>query len=102
MKVKFYGKLRDRKEMRLVMKKMVYKGIRFDDWVDDKEDNGEDFENYWSEICEKCWNKYKNIFGENRMDDSGSGEACCGIDGCNSKDAYIYIDFQPDEVEFVG
>ena len=82
------------------MKKMVYKGIRFDDWVSDREDNGEDFDNYWSEICEDCWNKHKKILGEWRYDDGGSGVARCGVEGCTSEDAYIYVDFKPEEVTF--
>ena len=80
------------------MQKMVYKGIRFDDWVNDREDNGEEFDYFWSEICEDCWNKYKNVFGENRMSNSGSGMACCGIEGCTREDAYIYVDFKPEEI----
>jgi hypothetical protein len=83
------------------MIKMVYKGIKFDDWVDDTEE----YNSYWSEICEKCYQKHKdvfdNVFGD-RMDDGGSGVACCGIDGCTSNKAYIYLDFMKDKVSFIS
>ncbi len=76
---------------------MVYMGIKFDDWVNDIEECN----SYWSEICKKCYHKYKNVFGKNRVDDCGSGVACCGIEGCTSENAGIYVDFKSDEISFV-
>lgn len=81
-------------------REMIYKGVRFDCYTDDRPDNGESWGSCWSEICFDCWKKYGHLFGSGRFDDSGSGSASCGVKGCGRTDAYIYVDFKDDEVEF--
>jgi hypothetical protein len=76
--------------------RMVYKGITFDDYVHDHDTEENDF--YWVEICDECYRKYKDVFGEGRIDNGGSGVACCGVEGCTSNKAGIYVDFRADEV----
>lgn len=82
------------------MKNMIYiskKGslIVFDDY----EDNTEDYNSYWVEMCPHCRNKYKHILGK-RVDDGNSAWGVCSVKGCEN-DAEYYVDFGMNEVEFV-
>lgn len=70
-------------------KLLTYKGVVFDDYVKDEE-----YENYWSEICDECFYRHRKEFTNYSY--SGSGVACCGVKGCNHKDASIYVDFGTD------
>lgn len=67
-------------------KLLKYKGIVFDDYVQDFE-----WKNCWAEICDKCFAKYKDKF--EKFDTAGSGIGCCGVKGCTSESAGIYVDF---------
>jgi hypothetical protein len=75
--------------------KMTYKGIVFDDFVDQREEYG----SYYVCMCRDCRDKHKNILGENRIDNNSSGLGVCSVDGCwNEYDCYV--DFDMNEVEF--
>lgn len=64
---------------------------------DDFEDNTEEYDSYWVEMCPHCHNKYRGILG-NRAD-RGSAWGTCSVKGCNNEADY-YVDFHMDEVEF--
>ena len=70
-------------------KLLTYKGVVFDDYVKDEE-----YKNYWSEICDTCFYRYKKEF--TNFDMGGSGVATCGVKGCNCQTASIYVDFGTD------
>ena len=76
------------------MKKMFYKGISFDDYVN----NVSEYNSYWVEMCPSCYNKYKDILG-NRVDDGGCACGTCSVYGCENEADY-YVDFNKDEVSF--
>ena len=76
------------------MKKMFYKGIAFDDYVN----NVSEYNSYWAEMCPHCYNKYKDILG-NRADDGGCACGTCSVSGCENEADY-YVDFDKDEVLF--
>ena len=83
------------------MADMVYTSKRGKKIVfDDFEDNTEEYNSYWVEICPHCHNKYKGILG-NRVSNGGSGEATCSVKDCWNENACYYVDFDMDEVEFI-
>lgn len=80
-------------------KKMIYtaptgKKIIFDTW-----EKNEEFEGYWVDLCPDCIKKYHHLL-DGRLDDSGSGSACCSVYGCMNENAGCYADFKEDEVTF--
>lgn len=82
------------------MKKMIYKPkkrqyIIFDDY----EDNTEEYNFYWVEMCPQCYKKYKNILGK-RADDGGTACGTCSVEGCKNEADY-YVDFKKNEVVFI-
>lgn len=80
------------------MRKMMYKGIVFDNFVEDSDD---DYSWVWVTICDSCKKKYKALLS-NKYDDSGSGEAACDVYGCNNTNAGTYIDFDLNEIILEG
>lgn len=78
--------------------KMIYKSgkeqIVFDAW-----EKNEEFEGYWVDLCPDCIKKYHHLL-DGRLDDSGSGSACCSVCGCMNENAGCYADFKEDEVTF--
>ena len=84
------------------IKKIKYGSVVFDDYVEEEEE-GE--KNVWVEVCDCCVQKLKEEFGEAdieaRIDDSGSGEAWCAVEGCENRNAGIYLDFKPSELEYI-
>lgn len=74
---------------------MVFKRIVFDDFVDDTKH----YNTYWVEMCPNCHRRYKGIIG-NRADDGGTACSTCSVYGCNNE-AYYYVDFDMNEVEFI-
>ena len=76
------------------MYKLLYKGIKFDDFVDEVEEYG----TYYVEICNKCYQKHKAEIG-NRLDEN-SAEGCCSVEGCWN-DADHYVGFVPDDIQIV-
>lgn len=80
------------------MKNMVYTSKRGKQIVfDDYEDNTEEYNSYWVEMCPHCHNKYRGILGD-RVDYS-SPWGTCFVKGCNNLASY-YVDFNMNEVEF--
>lgn len=80
-------------------KKMIYtaptgKKIVFDAY--EKNTSG----GFWADICPACIKKYKDIL-QGKLDDAGSGVACCYVCGCSNINAGTYVDFTKDEVTFV-
>lgn len=71
-----------------------YKGIVFDEWTIDDETIG-----IYSEICEYCAEKYKDILNE-ELSDGAMGS--CSVKGCNivgmdvDTDSHYYVDFKPE------
>ena len=83
-----------------IPRKMMYtssngKEIVFDAWEDDREE----WNIYWVDMCPRCYKKYRSILG-NRVHRDGSGEARCYVCGCEATDADYYVDFKPEEVRF--
>lgn len=78
--------------------KMIYKSgkeqIVFDAW-----EKNEEFGGYWVDLCPDCIKKYHHLL-DGRLDDSGSGSACCSVCGCMNENAGCYADFKEDEVTF--
>ena len=74
------------------MKKLIYKGIKFDDYENEIEDYG----TYFVQMCDACYQKYKGVI---------DGGACngaigtCSVFGCDNE-ADHYIDFLPNGVHF--
>ncbi len=85
------------------MKYMIFKDsygdVVFDSYTREEQDENFDYSPYWTDICPKCQKKYGKILGD-RIIDGSSGECCCGVKGCDSKDADMYVDFTLDDVEF--
>lgn len=73
------------------MKRLLYKGIVFDDFVDETEEYG----TFYVHICEPCYQKHKNKIG-NRID-KGSANGYCSVEGCQNE-AEHYIDFVPNDI----
>lgn len=79
---------------------MIYTSKRGKQIVfDDFEDNTEEYDSYWVEMCPHCHNKYKGILG-NRADDGGTACGTCSVKGC-ANDADYYVDFNMNEVAFI-
>lgn len=81
------------------MKNMIYiskrgKQIIFDDY----EDNTEEYNSYWVEMCPQCYQKYKDIL-DKRADDGGIASGTCSVKGC-ANEADYYVDFTKNEVIF--
>lgn len=72
--------------------KIAYKGITFDDFVDESEEYG----TCYVEMCSHCYNKHESVLGGNI---SGTAWGTCSVDGCWNEADY-YIDFNVNEVEF--
>lgn len=76
---------------------MIYKGIIFDDFVQDE--NG----NRWAEICNDCARKYADRIAD-ELDDGGTASGFCSVKGCHNNGAnaamHFYIDFEQNLVEF--
>ena len=72
--------------------------IYFDNWEDETEN--EDLGGYWVDMCPHHHNMYKGIL-KGRIDNGGSGVACCSVYGCDREDAGYYADFKKDEVKMV-
>ena len=82
------------------MADMIYTSKRGKQIVfDDFEDNTEEYDSYWVEMCPHCHNKYKGILG-NRADDGGTACGTCSVKGCEN-DADYYVDFNMNEVTFI-
>ena len=80
--------------MNMIFKAKNGNKIVFDDYVD----NTEEYDSYYVEMCQDCFNKHKDDIGF-RIDEDG---ACgiCSVKGC-SNEADYYVDFDKDEVEFI-
>lgn len=76
------------------MKKLLYKGIEFDDFVDEVEEYG----TYYVHMCDSCYQKHKKSIG-NRID-KGSANGYCSVAGCENE-AEHYVDFSPEDISFV-
>ena len=82
------------------MADMIYTSKRGKQIVfDDFEDNTEEYDSYWVEMCPHCHNKYRGILG-NRADDGGTACGTCSAKGCEN-DADYYVDFNMNEVTFI-
>ncbi len=82
------------------MADMIYTSKRGKQIVfDDFEDNTEEYDSYWVEMCPHCHNKYKGVLG-NRADDGGTACGTCSVKGCEN-DADYYVDFNMNEVTFI-
>lgn len=81
------------------MTDMIYTSKRGKQIVfDDFEDNTEEYNSYWVEMCPHCHNKHRGILG-NRADDGGTACGTCSVKGCEN-DADYYVDFNMNEVTF--
>ncbi len=69
------------------MKELDFNGIKFDDFVVDKEGG------VWSQVCISCFQKME--VNSARTDNSGSG--ICGVKGC-SDESDTYVDWAANEV----
>lgn len=87
---------------------IVYRGIEFDDFTEDKDYYNEPF--YWSQVClshaeqiEQAGGKMDlEDFPEDCDDDATEDDmmtCICGVKGCNNR-AYTYMDMQ-DESQIV-
>lgn len=82
------------------MADMIYTSKRGKQIVfDDFEDNTEEYDSYWVEMCPHCHNKYRGILG-NRADDGGTACGTCSVKGCENEADY-YVDFNMNEVTFI-
>jgi len=79
---------------------LVFRGITFDNWNEEKEFPENEMENgnihHWSGICQDCLDKHP--IEENLLDNGGSGT--CDIKGCIGRADY-YVDFADSELEFI-
>ena len=75
------------------MSGLNYKGVLFDNYVDDHAQD-EEFAYYWTQICQSCLEKHKI---PKSMLDNGVGGCICGVDGCENEADY-YVDFPVDKV----
>lgn len=73
--------------------KRAKKKIVFDDY----QDNTEEFQSYWAEMCSKCHNKYKSILGQRA---SIGAIGICSVKGCENEANY-YVDFDEKEITFL-
>ena len=73
------------------MKRLIFKNIEFDDFVDEVKEYG----TYYVHMCESCYKKHKNVIG-NRID-KGSARGICSVAGCGNE-AEHYVDFWEKEV----
>lgn len=76
------------------MKKLLYRGIEFDDYVEEVEEYGV----YYVHICESCYQKHKKAIG-NRIAEGGAN-GYCSVAGCGNE-AEHYVDFSPEDISFV-
>ena len=74
------------------------KQIVFDDYEKFDEDEYEDAA-YWTYMCPSCHKKYRGILGK-RCANDGSGDASCGVKGCENTNANWYVDFAKADVKF--
>lgn len=81
------------------MELLLYKGIIFDNWTIDTDEDGNVF--YWSEMCGKHAEQHKE-FLENELSEGGCG--ACSVCGCTKIGAdeidekWYYIDFKTEDV----
>jgi len=68
--------------------RLKYKGITFDDFVDDRDDFR--VPKYWSQVCESCYRKYADKLSS--CADGAFGYGICGVEGCENAAEY-YVDF---------
>lgn len=61
---------------------------------DDFEDNTEEYQSYWVEMCPHCHNKYKGILGKRA---SHGAIGTCSVKGCENEAEY-YVDFEETKV----
>jgi len=77
---------------------LIYKGIKFDDWVDNKDNYSEEdgLDGYWCEICNRCYKEFADKLYEKVV----KGAACgtCSVYGCD-READHYVDFERNEVK---
>lgn len=81
------------------MKLLKYKGIVFDEWVDDEETG------LWAEMCQGCAERHHDKVAA-EIDDGGTARGCCSVRGCfndgsDDEKNHYYIDFKPEYVSFV-
>lgn len=72
------------------MKHLNFKGLIFDEFVEDEE-----FSNIWVTMCQSCAQRFAKKLGSDRMD---CGSGCCSVCGCYDMDGDLYVDFDPAEV----
>ena len=79
----------------------TFKGVVFDDVVDDRADNGEDWDNKWSQICDTCLGKHPAL--KPHVSDNDD-ECFCGVLSCMSDKPQEcrYIDFGREGEEAVN
>jgi len=76
-----------------------YKGIRFDEWVVDQEN-----QSIWAEMCEHCAKKYYEQISE---DLSEGGVGACSVSGCDvvgmdaDTEHHYYVDMKPELIRVV-
>lgn len=76
---------------------LEYKGILFDNWTVDEENEG-----VWAEMCEGCAEKYRDMLGD-ELSDGGMG--ACGVKGCDvvgidsDFERHYYVDFNLELVQ---
>jgi hypothetical protein len=85
------------------MKKMIFtsprgKQVAFDDY--EKEEN-DGVVTYWSQVCPTCHSKYRGIIGK-LCSSGGSGEAVCGVVGCENANSAYYVDMSEKSVSFAN
>lgn len=81
------------------MKKLIYKGIIFDEFVKDP-DGG-----VWAEMCNDCAQKHGALVAD-ELDDGGTACGCCSVEGCSNNGGdpeklHYYIDFKLEYLEEV-
>lgn len=82
------------------MKKLVYKGIVFDDYAVDE------YGNVWAEMCESCAKKFEHLVSA-ELDDGLAAMGYCSVEGCEvhgmmTNRPHYYIDFKNEYIEFEG
>lgn len=78
--------------MELIYTSKRGKQIIFDDF----EDNTEEYQSFWAEMCPHCHNKYRGILGKRA---SHGAMGTCSVKGCENEAEY-YVDFAENEVVY--
>ena len=85
------------------MELLVYKGIRFDHWEKETDDNGNEV--CWAEMCDEHAEQYREILKDELSD---GGMSACSICGCTkigydeeNANSWYYVDFKTELIDYI-